>query len=181
MDFQIPDWIKYEMVERLQKARQTVNHNPRLVYGITLACAFILILTFFSLLAGPKRPKVESYKKAWFYDLNTGELFTDKENKTGPVKAPSGPDPDGEPAGVRAHVFTYENEPDKEDLYIGYLTKPDLNAPDIEDTKWEQMTLVRSVEDANWVSANSTKGKSIIQKALSRDEQGRIPRYQPPD
>jgi len=181
MDFQIPDWVKYELAERWQKARHAINSNPRLVYGITLACVFILILTFFSLLAGPKRPEVEIYKKAWFYDLNTGKLFTDKESKAGPVKAPSGPGSDGEPAGVRAHVFTYKNEATEADLYIGYLTKPDLSAPDLDDATWEQTILVRSVEDANWVSANSPKGKKIMKEALARDEQGRIPRYQPPD
>lgn len=181
MDFQIPDWVKYELAERWQKARRAINNNPRLIYGISLVCVFILILTFFSLLAGPKRPEVESYKKAWFYDLNTGKLFTDKESKVGPVKAPSGTGPNGKPAGVRAHVFTYKNEPDEADLYIGYLTKPDLNAPDLNDARWEQTTLVRSISDANWVSANSTKGKKIISKALARDEQGRIPRYYPPD
>ncbi|MGD9110105.1 MAG: hypothetical protein PVG93_04110 [Phycisphaerales bacterium] len=181
MDFHIPDWVKYELAERWYKARRAINSNPRLVYGIALACVFILILTLFSLLAGPKRPKVEVYKKAWFYDLNTGKLFTDKESKTGPVKAPSGPRPDGEPAGVRAHVFTYKNKPDEADLYIGYLTKPDLNAPDLDDATWEQTTLVRSTPDANWVSANSPKGKEIVRKALARDERGRIPRYHPPD
>jgi hypothetical protein len=181
MDFQIPDWVKYELAERWQRFRRAINSNPRLVYGITLACVFILILTFFSLLARPKRPEVEIYKKAWFYDLNIGKLFVDKESKAGPVKAPSGPGPDGELAGVRAHVFTYKNEPDEADLYIGYLTKPDSNATDLDEATWEQATLVRSISDANWVSANSPKGKKIIKEALVRDEQGRIPRYYPPD
>ena len=41
----------------------------------------------------------------WYYDLNTGQLFAGPRRSVPPIDAPSGPLPDGTPAGVRAHVF----------------------------------------------------------------------------
>lgn len=161
MSLQIPDWVKYELIERWHRVRDVINRSPRLIYGITLVCVFVLILTFIGLLSGPKRPEIVHYKKAWFYDLNTNKLFADKENHK----------------AVRAHVFTYVNEPNEADLYIGYLTKPDPNTS--ASTSTVEM-LVCTVEDANWVSVDSPKGKMIVKTALARDEKGRIPRYQPP-
>lgn len=164
--------LKYQLIEFREKIRDKINHNPRMILGITLICIFVFIVTAFGLLAGRnKKPKPVLSTKAWFYDSNTGELFAAAEKHSAAI----------EDSVVRAYVFTYVNEPNENQLYIGYLTKPDLNPKSASSkSQSEQPMLVRSVADANWFSADSPQGRDIIRKALQRDEQGRIPRYLPP-
>jgi len=189
MGIEIPDWVRYELLERWRKARAFVNKNPRAVWGITLASSFILFLILISILSGPSRPQVQESKKAWFYDLNTGELFKGRADQDGPVKAPSGPLPNGQPAGLRAHVFTYVNEPNENDLIIGYLEMPDPNFAQKTDTletmiaarsDWGLGKLLRRVDDTEWVPADSPLGKYIMRQATKRDDRGRIPIYNTP-
>ncbi len=189
MGFEIPDWLRYEMLERLRKGRAFINHNPRAVWGIALASGFILFLILISILSGPSRPNVEVSKKAWFYDLNTAKLFKGKANQDGPIKAPSGPLPNGQPAGVKAHVFTYVNDPNENDLIIGYLEMPDPNFAQKTDSletmiaersDWGLGKLLRRVDDKEWVPATSSLGKAIMHEATKRDSHGRIPTYYTP-
>lgn len=189
MAIEIPDWVKYEMIERWRKARAFINKNPRAVWGITIASGFIMFLVLISILSGPARPKVTESRKAWFYDLNTKKLFVGKAKQQGPVKAPSGPLPNGEPAGIRAHVFTYVNDPNENDLVIGYLEKPDPNFAQktdrLEDmiakrSDWGLGKLLRRVDDTEWVPATGSLGKLIMREATKRDTRGRIPRYNTP-
>ena len=60
---------------------------------------------------------------AWFYDLNTGQLFRAKSNGLPPIAAPSGPLPNGEHAGVRAKVFACGDCSDPSNRFIGWLEK----------------------------------------------------------
>lgn len=189
MAIEIPDWLKYEMLDRWRKSRTFINKNPRAVWGISLASGFILFLVLISILSGPSRPKVHESNKAWFCDLNTGELFVGRANQDGPVKAPSGPLPDGRPAGVKAHVFTYVNDPNRDDLVIGYLEMPDPNFEKKTDrlegmiakrSDWGLGKLLKRVDDTEWVPANSSLGKLIMSQATKRDNRGRIPRYYMP-
>lgn len=53
----------------------------------------------------------------WFYDVQTGQLFSHDGNALPPIAAPSG----GE--GVRAHVFTCGNCSNAADRQIAYLEK----------------------------------------------------------
>ncbi len=189
MAIEIPDWFKYELIERWRKARTFINKNPRAIWGIALASGFILFLILVGLLSGPSRPKVQESNKAWFYDLNTKTLFVGKASHDGPIKAPSGPLPNGRPAGIKAHVFTYVNEPKENDLVIGYLEMPDPNfaqkTDQLEDmiakrSDWGLGKLLRRVDDTEWVPANSSLGKLIMRQATKRDSRGRIPRYHTP-
>ncbi|MBN1795035.1 MAG: hypothetical protein JW804_00020 [Sedimentisphaerales bacterium] len=184
MRFEIPQWLKYEIEERWQQFRELINKNPKAVWGITCASVFIFLLTIIFLLSGgDSRPETKEVKKAWFYDLNTGRLFKAKDELQGPIEAPSGPLPSGESAGVRAYVYTYENEPDENELIIGYLEKPDPNAPDTANTGGLQMgqgKLIRTVDNEKWIPSASKKGREILKEVTKRDERGRIPRYYPP-
>jgi hypothetical protein len=189
MAIEIPDGLKYELIERWRKGRTFINKNPRAVWGIVLASGFILFLVLISILSGPSRPKVPKSNKAWFYDLNTGKLFVGKADEQGPIKAPSGPLTGGGPAGIRAHVFTYVDDPNENDLVIGYLEMPDPDfaqkADQLEDmiakrSDWGLGKLLRRVDDTEWVPANSSLGKSIMRQATKRDDRGRIPRYYTP-
>jgi hypothetical protein len=189
MGIEIPEWVKYELAERYHKGRRWVNDNPKAVWGITSVSVFILLLILISILSGGSRPEVAAPKKAWFYDLNTGKLFVGRASRAGPIKAPSGSLENGEPAGVKANVFTYANEPNENELIIGYMEKPDPNVTleGIEVRKvggsagrWGEGKLVRTVEDPNWVAATSHKGRNILREATKRDSMGRIARYHAP-
>jgi hypothetical protein len=180
---EIPDWIKYEVAERWERSRDFLNHNPRVVWGIALSSVFVLLLVFISVLSDG-RPDIKPAKKAWFYDLNTGKLFAAAADEAGPVEAPSGPLPSGEPAGVRAYVYSYNLEPRREDLVIGYLEKPAPNAVSFTDStpSYEsEGKLVRTVADANWVSVDSVKGRGILRQCSKRNGLGQIPRYNMPE
>jgi hypothetical protein len=106
--------------------------------------------------------------KAWFYDLNTGKLFIAKTGLTPPIAAPSGPLPDGRPAGVKAIVLSYIAEPNEAERFIGFLqtTEPASSKP---------IVLVRTIEDANWIAVDTPEGRAIIQEPFRPDERGEMP------
>jgi hypothetical protein len=134
--------------------------------------------------------KVDLGEKEWFYDLNTGKLFTANKGLTPPIEAPSGPLPDGRPAGVRAYVLSYAFEPNESERFIGLLetTDPrggDENLPSGEGyasaaRQWAKGKLFRTVEDERWVPADSRLGQAIWQKAFIPNENGEPPHYCPP-
>jgi len=145
----------------------------------------ILLVVVISLLSPAHPSKTKVFKKAWFYDLNTGRLFTDRYDKIPPVKAPSGPLADAQPAGVKAYLLSYVDEPNESQRFIAFLETTDPNAaktsagePAIDkNTLLINDRLIRTIEDANWVPANSTKGRSIIKEAFRPNKDGRYPRY----
>jgi hypothetical protein len=58
--------------------------------------------------------------QAWYYDLNAGKLFAGPLTAIPPIPAPSGPLPNGEPAGARAYVYTCKtcSEADRVIAYV---------------------------------------------------------------
>ena len=189
MNFEIPDWVKYELIDRWRKARSFVNRNPRAVWGITLASGFVLFLVLISILSRPSRPQPQVSKRAYFYDLNTHELFIARADEQGPIVAPSGPMPDGKPAGVRAYVYTYVSDPNENELLVRYLEKPDPNyakkTDELEQVvsaklDWGRGKLLRRPDDKEWVPADSSQGIAIVREAAKRDPNGRIPRFYTP-
>ncbi|UCF04003.1 MAG: hypothetical protein JSV33_08570, partial [bacterium] len=78
----IPDWLRYEIRERwewlaskLLDGRRWINRrDPRIIIGITVFTVVLLVIVVISLLSGPDAPEVKEFKKAWYYDLNTGKL-----------------------------------------------------------------------------------------------------------
>ena len=139
MDFKIPDWLSYEIQRRWERlaVRGWVNKNPRIIIGVMCVSVFVLLLIVIDLSSGGEDVKVEDYKKGWFYDLNAGELFTAKSDLVPPIEAPSGPLPNGEPAGVRAYVFSFAYEPNESNRFVGFLetTDPNYHKEDAESGK----------------------------------------------
>lgn len=195
MSFQIPDWLRYEIREKwewlaakLLDVRRWLNRqNPKVIIGIAVVTVLVLIIVVISLLSGPEAPEVKKYKKAWFYDLNTGTLFVAKKGLIPPIEAPSGPLPDGSGAGVKAHVFTFTTEPNESERFIGFLETTDPNA-EIEfgasgsrkidsAASWGRGKLFRRVDDAKWISGSSREGRAILEEALLPDENGELARY----
>ncbi len=193
----IPDWLRYEIGERWESVaakfgdlRRWINRqDPRLIIGITVFTVLMLIGVI-GLFSGPGAPEVQEFKKAWYYDLNTGKLFVAKGGLIPPIEAPSGPLPDGSPAGVRAYVFTFAAEPNESDRFIGFLETTDpnagINGSGSEGGRrggfasWGQGKLIRRVEDEKWVSGSSKEARAILDEAFAPDENAERPRSCPP-
>ncbi len=196
MALTIPDLLQYEMRHRLERVqgaferwglREWIDQHSGAV--IVIACLSVTLLGFVLIrVLWPARPApVLQSRLAWFYDANTGRLFTGSFKQGGPIAAPSGPLPEGGPAGFRAHVYSYVLEPSESKLFIGFLERPDpavaakAAAYDMTDFQaWAEGRLIKRVKDDRWVAATSAEGQAILRDLLKPDAQGRTPLYQMP-
>jgi len=119
---------------------------------------------------------------AWFYDLNTGQLFRAKSNGLPPIAAPSGPLPNGKHAGVRAKVFACGDCSDPSNRFIGWLEKltPEVKyaITDEHAGEWEGFTsmnmpyldglLVQAVNGEYWYKATSQDGRVLMEAPRKR-------------
>ena len=134
--------------------------------------------------------QVDTSEKQWFYDLNHQRLFPVKSGQLPPIEAPSGPLANGAPAGVRAYVFTYSDDPKTTDTFIGFLETIDPNVDkssiglmDLRVSGAETFSkgrLIRRIKDKEWIEANSEEGRAILKEAFRKNESGKIPQYIPP-
>jgi len=196
MAFRLPDWFIYEIRHRLERLprgsgglgiRDWINDNPLRIGVAVVLCVLVLALVFgLASRPGPQQAFKQG-RKAWFYDQNTEELFVGSSKKPGPIAAPSGPLPNGDPAGFRARVYSYVLNPRESELFVGFLERPDpdadANASDADLTdvpEWARAKLIRRVDDEQWVSASSPGGRKIVQRLTRPNEQGQTPIYQTP-
>ena len=200
MSVEIPEWIKYDVQRKKERlgrwwqelaAREWANENPAFVMAITGASVLLLVVVIVWL-AGPEHVlEVTEYKKEWYYDLNTGELFAAQKGLTPPIEAPSGPLTDGQPAGVRAYVLSYVAEPNEAERFIAFLEIADPNAlknvsnkpgPKLTPTRrWGRGRLLRTLDDEKWVKGDSLDGQAIFSRTFTPDEKGQRPRYYQPE
>lgn len=196
MRFRVPDWLSYEIRHKIERLREgyerlqikdSINENPRTVVGVTVCSVLLLALVL--LLVGRETAvrRDMAGKQAWFYDLNTGELFVDSRKRTGPIEAPSGKQPNGEPAGLKAHVYSYVLDPNASEHFVGFLDMPDpqANAKQLASDRanfqeWARGRLIKRVEDETWVLPTSRQGREIIQELTRPNDQGQTPIYHPP-
>jgi len=196
MAIKIPSLLTSEIrhaIEQLQDRiaqvdlRRWVNESPRLIVGLAVVSALLLGMMAVRAFRSTSTQRLEQGKTAWFYDANTGKLFVAGRKKIGPIAAPSGPAPGGEPAGFRAHAYSYTLEANESDLFVGFLERPDP-APgarrptsDMSDMdKWAQGRLIKRVKDQQWVQATSREGQAILQELARPNEKGQTPIYQIP-
>ena len=200
MTFEIPDWLKYDIQRKRERlgqwwedwaGRKWINDNPASVMIITAASVLLLLVVIVWLSWPEHVPEVVEYKKEWFYDLNTEELFTAEKGLTPPIEAPSGPLANGEPAGVRAYVLTYVDEPNEAERFIAFL---EIAAPeDANDVsgkpglrpkpamRWGRGKLLRRLNDEKWVPGDSPQGQAIFRNALAPNEKGQRSSYYQPE
>ncbi len=195
MGFKMPDlgYLKYEIKEWWERLaiREWINRSPKIVLSVSVVSVVVLLGIVIWLSLPKKVVEVEHYEKDWFYDLNTGKLFVAKRGQLPPIKGPTGPLPNGEPAGVRAYVFSFSSEPNEADRFIGFLetTDPNVDKSSIGPIDlrvsgaeiWGKGRLIRKVEDDQWVEANSNEGRAILGETFRRNEAGERPQYCPPD
>ena len=191
----MPDfgYLKYEIKERWERLaiREWLSRSPKLVIGVSAVLVVGLIVFGIWLTLPKKVVEVENYEKEWFYDLKHRRLFVARKGQIPPIEAPSGPLANGEPAGVRAYVFTYSNEPNTTETFIGFLetTDPNVDKSSIGPMDlrvsgaeiWGKGRLIRRVKDEKWVPANSEEGRAILKETFRQNEAGEIPHYFPPD
>jgi len=199
MPFEIPEWLKYDIQRKRERlalwwedsaGRRWVNDNPALVMIVTCASVLLLLLVVVWLSWPEQLPEVVEVKNEWFYDLNTGELFTAKKGLTPPIEAPSGPLPDGKPAGVRAYVLSYVDDPNEAERFIAFLEIADPQATnDVPDRpgpkltpaqRWGRGRLLRRLNDKKWVPGDSPQGQAIFSIVSTPNENGQRPRYYQP-
>ena len=173
---------RWEAIRDRLKIRQQINTHPYIVISVCL-CSGLLLLWILASVISSKPPayEFESHKKAYYYDLNTGELFSASIRSIPPIKAPSGNLPDGQPAGVRAHVLQFFIEGSSQgDPFIGWLEKQDpavekstyLQSQTARGDDWGKGMLIKGPADEQWVKANTSQGRAIIEKARKPNRQG---------
>lgn len=187
----MPDfgYLKYEIKgfwERLA-LRDWLSRSPILIISLSvlLVVGVIAFLVFLTL--PEKVEQVDTSDKQWFYDLKHQNLFIVKSGQLPPIEAPSGPLANGAPAGVRAYVFTYSDDPNTTDTFIGFLETIDPNVDkssigpmDLRVGGAETFTtgrLIRRTKDKEWVEANSEEGRAILKEAFRKNEAGKVPQY----
>lgn len=196
MAFKIPDVLRYEIRHRLERLggdangeglRGWLNAHPLLIFVAAGLSAVTLIVALASFLWSEPDTSWARPKTVWFYDANTGRLFTCSPKKAGPIAAPSGPGVDGEPAGFRAHVYSYARDPNEAQLFVGFLERPDPEADrkyataDARDlANWLQGHLIRRPKDKEWVRAASPEGQVILDEMIKPNKRGQTPIYQIP-
>ncbi len=196
----LPDWLMIELQvrwerlkERLQLplVRSWINEYPTVVFSIA-AASVMLLLAIVIWLSIPDKPlPIVTIEKEWYYDLNTGKLFTAEKGLAPPIEAPSGPLPDGTAAGVRAYVLSYVYEPNESERFIAFLettTSPEILAklPTRRDTvnaakKWGKGKMVRRIDDKLWIPADSKWGQQILEEAFAPNKDGERPTYCRPE
>jgi hypothetical protein len=129
----------------------------------------------------------EGARSAWtamsyYFDQNTGKLFEAPADSPAAIETGSGPFR-GMPAGVRAHVFAYDDAPNPE-RFVGWIeAPPDAVPPEsIEPgekagSDGETPVLIRRTTDARWVFADGAKGRAIVSAVQSQGGPGRQPTY----
>lgn len=215
--FKLPDWkyLKYHLeqkwsemtaskaysskpykgdtfLQRFAEFRVLISTHPVLKISISVLCAILIILTIRLSLFSSDQEIITNPDNAWFYDINTGKLFTAEKTKFPPIEAPSGPMPNGQPAGVMANVLTYDpTGKDNSQQFIGYLEKLTEEGKQawqeaLESDRLAEMNsstgrLIKRVEDKEWVKADSPEGLKIKMSAYKPNEKGQIPQYVNPD
>lgn len=183
--FERDDWkyFRYKLEDKWERSgiKDLISQHPMVIAGIMGAC----ILLFLSIAVGqllPDKPvSAVEPQEVWFYDLNSKELFAAKGSKLPPIKAPSGPLPDGGKAGVRAYVFSSENA-DGTESRICFLEKLSPEGkkmqknyePEKHNAKeWAMGRFFKRPEDKEWVGADSPEGRAIYEerfKGVSGEE-----------
>lgn len=121
--------------------REWLNRNPAIAGMIAVAVVVVAVIVVTLSSRGPT-PLYGAL--SYYYDLNTATLLVDRAGRETPFETESGPTADGDPAGVRAIVFSCGDCHEEDERFPAYLRK---SGP-------EGQTLIRRPDDARWRSAN---------------------------
>ena len=173
--------------------REWLNNNSAVA---TLVAVVVLVISLAILVytggGGSRVTEIDLY----YYDLNTGELFTASSRLIPPIEAPSGPTPEGEPAGVRAYLYSCSDCDDESTHRIAWLERytPEAkqrienyrnNPEQFAEEAYYEMEMqqdhqVRRPEDNQWQNINTQAGQQIMEIAMQCPE-GQRPQICYPD
>lgn len=156
------------------KARNWLNNNSAMV---TILAVVILILSLGFIIISNSRPSyTPRVIDVYYYDLGAKQLFVDKSDKYPPIATPT-----GEMKGARAYVFSCGDCKDESKRFVGYLEMYTPAAKDaLENPKpinpddmpgvdvFEEGRMIRGVNDADWVKANSMEAFNIQDAVQTR-------------
>ena len=154
----------------IDQVREKLKENQGIatvIMGMMIFAALgFLALRIWGMLNPPPPP--EDIVMGYFYDLNTKTLYVMPADTKIPMERPSGPF-EGDPAGVRAHVFACGQCAEESKRFIGYLEKPipEADRPPPDDPRSE-VTLVKRPEDSKWVESDSREAAAIREAVFSR-------------
>jgi hypothetical protein len=123
-----------------------------IILAIVLIVAAIYIYTNF----GGQENRPGDNRLGYYFDTNTKELFVRDGTLRPPIEAPSGPDENGNPAGVRAYVY---GKPDgsKDDVMVAFL-----------EYEVEGGAMISAPDQLEWYSVISQKGTDIRKACTQR-------------
>lgn len=178
MGFQSNKWryFRYTLEDRWHRMRlrERLDRNPRAVLAIAGGSVLLLVVMVVLQLIPREAERFEVPEKVWFYDLNTQELFQVKRSKLPPIEAPSGPRPDGSPAGVRAYVY------EKPDGSMGEVAFLEMFLPEGKEAQqaydpqhhdpntWAAGRLCCRPNEMEWVAADSPEGRGLYREYYLR-------------
>jgi hypothetical protein len=197
----LPEWFKIELKEAweglkvrlgLPTLRRWINEYPQVVVSVAGASAMLLLaIVIWLKLPDKPAPQIVTIEKEWYYDLNTDELFVADKGLVPPIEAPSGPLPSGKPAGVRAYVLSYADEPNESKRFIAFLetiASPEIQAkwPKRRDSvsaakRWGKGRLIRRIDDKVWFPADGALGQRLLEEAFAPNKNGDRPVYCRPE
>lgn len=170
------------------KIRDTMNNNSAVV---TIVAVVILVLSLGFIIMNSNKKGPRRVVELYYYDMNTGELFVGPSDQYAPIDAPSGPTADGQPAGVRAYVFSCGDCSDKSSHYIGYLERyspeakerirrmnenPESLSEEDHYYDYDQGRFVMVPDKTSWLEANSEAGIEAASQVTASCPEDSIPR-----
>ena len=155
---------------------QQLIEQPRVWISVVAGVVSVLALGFVvaRLIYPPSPTELREYQpQAYFFDQNTGELFTATADLLGPIETASGPFR-GMPAGVRANVYACGSCDDESRRFIGWLEIPVAALIEYDPQQYGRYanrdetegeiasTMIRLPDDDVWVLIDSPPAQSIF-------------------
>ncbi len=154
-------------------AREWVNQNSAIV---TIGAVLLLLVSLGFIImrvSGGSQYKARIVD-VYYFDIDSGQLFTAKSNEIPPIDSPSGAN-----KGVRAYVFACGDCADESQRFTGWL---EMYTPDAKNvminppTSPESMDTFELMEKGHlvsadgraWVQANTDKGFQVMEGIQTR-------------
>jgi len=168
--------LKAVLSGHLQFGKWVQAHQHMLI--VCIVVVWLSTLAVIGLTSMPQTANATP-QTAWFYDLNTGELF-EASYAIPPIATSSGKH-DGEPAGVMAYVFSC-GKCSADQRYIGWLEtrqEPGISAAALEAEQELKPgtplllqeasgTMIRRVDDKQWYPIEGEAAQHVMDEALSK-------------
>ena len=189
------------MRQWIRQCQQWISDAQTRYPSLLLVCLVVVILGCVVFMVrwfrpaphpGPVGPRM-----VYFYDTNDQTLFPAMNTQPPMIPAPSGPRPNGGPAGARARVFACGGCDDTNDRFIGWLEayteagRAQLTDPqrDINPLELDEFYMVappprpgQDIRDLDWHPYHSPPAAEIMEQRFEKcGEQRPVECFPPPD